>query len=317
MARQTKHPPDDDKSRATEQQLKAANQQLRASEQQLKAVNQQLRASEQQLRAANQQLHAEVTERKSAEVALHKEHSYLEKLIDRSNVPIIVWDPNFTITRFNHAFEHLTGYTADKVIGQKLSVLFPKASRKQSRSKIESTLSGEHRELVEIPFLCKNGEIRLLLWNSANIYAEDGTTLLATIAQGQDITERKKAEEVLQRSEAFLNATGRMAKGGGWQVDAITKEVRWTQETYQIHEVPLDGKPTLDEAINFFHPEDRPKLARAIRRALKHGEPYDMEIRFVTGKGKHLWTHTICKPHIVDGKTVRLTGTFQDITDRK
>jgi len=317
MARQTKHPPDDDKSRAAEQQLKAANQQLRASEQQLRAANQQLQASEQQLRAANQQLQTEVTERKSAEAALRKEHSYLEKLIDYSNVPIIVCDPKFRVTRFNRAFEHLTGYRADEIIGRKLSILFPKASRKQSWSKIESSLSGEHRELVEIPFLRKNGEIRLLLWNSANIYGEDGTTLLAIIAQGRDITERKKAEEALRESEAFLNATGRMARVGGWEVDAITKEVRWTQETYQIHEVPLDHKPLLDEAINFFHPEDRPKLARAIRRALKHGEPYDMEIRFITAKGKHLWTHTICKPHIVDGKTVRLTGTFQDITERK
>ena len=50
---------------------------------------------------------------------------------------------------------------------------------------------------------------------------------------------------------------------------------------------------------------------------LDHGEPYDIEIRFITAQGKHLWTRTICQPEIINGKAVRLLGTFQDITDRK
>jgi HD-GYP domain-containing protein (c-di-GMP phosphodiesterase class II) len=57
---------------------------------------------------------------------------------------------------------------------------------------------------VEIPILRKDGSIRLALWNSANIYAEGGTTLLTTIAQGQDITERKRAEEELRQSYVKL-----------------------------------------------------------------------------------------------------------------
>ena len=121
----------------------------------------------------------------------------------------------------------------------------------------------------------------------------------------------------LQESEALLTATGRMAKVGGWEVDARTKEVRWTDETYRIHEVPLGRKPPLDEVIAFFHPDDRPTLAGAIERALDHGEPYDMELRFITAQGRHLWIRTVCKPHVVGGKTVTLMGTLQDITARK
>ena len=128
---------------------------------------------------------------------------------------------------------------------------------------------------------------------------------------------RRRAEEELCKSEALLIETGRMAKVGGWELDAETLEVRWTEETYRIHEVPLDYKLPLDEAINFYHPEDRPKLEHNIQRALEHGTPYDIKLRFITAKGKHLWTHSICTPHIVDGKTVKLTGTFQDITERK
>ena len=146
----------------------------------------------------------ESSEHKKVEEALRETRDYLEKLVDHSNVPVIVWDPKFRVTRFNRAFERLTGYTADEVIGHKLTILFPKATREESLKNIKRTLSGEYWKSVEIPILCKNKQVRLALWNSANIYDEDGTTLLATIAQGQDITERKKAEEKLRNERNRL-----------------------------------------------------------------------------------------------------------------
>ncbi len=140
----------------------------------------------------------DITERKKAEESLRETRDYLEKLLNYANAPIIVWDPKSIITGFNHAFERLTGYTDKEVIGRELHVLFPETSQEESLKKIARTLSGEHWESVEIPILCKGGGIRIALWNSANIYAEDGRTLLATIAQGQDITERKKTEEFIK-----------------------------------------------------------------------------------------------------------------------
>jgi PAS domain S-box-containing protein len=132
-----------------------------------------------------------------------------------------------------------------------------------------------------------------------------------------DITERKRAEEALRESAAFLNATGQMAKVGGWELDAANLCLNWTEETYRIHELPRGHKPTLEEAINYYHPDERQKLSDSIQRALKYGETYDMELRFISAKGKHLWTRSICFPQTVDGKIVKLIGTFQDITDRK
>jgi two-component sensor histidine kinase/PAS domain-containing protein len=133
--------------------------------------------------------------------------------------------------------------------------------------------------------------------------------------------DRLRVEETLReelaKSRDLLNQTGMMAKVGGWEVDAGTLEVNWTEETCRIHEVPPDYKPSLKKAIEFFHPEDREKLTLAIQRALDRGEPYDMEIRFVTAKGKDLWTRTIGKPQVVGGRTVRLSGAFQDITERR
>ena len=59
---------------------------------------------------------------------------------------------------------------------------------------IKKTGEGERWESVEIPILHKKGEIRTVLWNSAAILGSDGKTIISTIAQGQDITERKKIE---------------------------------------------------------------------------------------------------------------------------
>jgi len=57
---------------------------------------------------------------------------------------------------------------------------------------------------VEIPIRCKSGEVRVALWNSANVHDAGGTAIQATIAQGQDITERKRAEELLRESETLF-----------------------------------------------------------------------------------------------------------------
>ncbi len=146
----------------------------------------------------------DITELKRTEEALRETRDYLENLFEYANAPIIVWDPYLRITRFNHAFERLTGLKSDDVLGKPLDMLFPESSKDESLAYIRSTLSGERWEVVEIPILRTDGSIRTVLWNTANVYAEDGTTVVATIAQGQDITERKQAEMELRKSRDEL-----------------------------------------------------------------------------------------------------------------
>ncbi len=139
----------------------------------------------------------DITERKKAEEALKETRDYLNNLITYANAPIIIWNPDFTITRFNHAFERMSGMEAKDVLGKKLDILFPKESKEDSISKIRMALAGEFWESVEIPILRKDGIVRTALWNSANIYGVNGKNLVSTIAQGYDITERKQAEKEL------------------------------------------------------------------------------------------------------------------------
>lgn len=145
----------------------------------------------------------ELAERKQAEEALRETADYLQKLLDHANAPIIVWDADTRVTRFNNAFQQLTGYSAEEVVGRELAMLFPAGSRAESLAKIEAALAGEFWESVEIPILRKDGGTCIALWNSANVCGEDGR-LMATIAQGVDITVRKLAEEGLREAVTAL-----------------------------------------------------------------------------------------------------------------
>jgi len=143
----------------------------------------------------------DITERKRAEEALRQTNEYLENLFNYANAPIIVWDPQFRITRFNHAFESLTGRRAQDVIGKSLEILFPPDLVESPMNLIRKTPGGERWETVEISILHLDGSVRTALWNSATIFAPDGKTPLATIAQGHEITERKRAEQALREAE--------------------------------------------------------------------------------------------------------------------
>jgi len=138
---------------------------------------------------------------KQAESELRETRDYLENLFNYASAPIIVWDSEFRITKFNRAFERLTGLSSHDAVNKHLNILFPKDKKEEAMSYIKRTLAGECWEAVEIPILHNDGTVRTLLWNSANLYDPSGKDVVATIAQGQDITERKKLEEKLKNAE--------------------------------------------------------------------------------------------------------------------
>ncbi len=134
---------------------------------------------------------------------------------------------------------------------------------------------------------------------------------------GRDITERKQAEEKLRRSEELLRHTGRLAKVGGWELLVRDRIPRWSAEVRRIHEVAPEYQPTFEEALNFYPPEARERIANAMGQLLDQGQAFDLELPFVTAKGRPLWVHVQGDAEIKEGQIVRLFGTFQDITESK
>ncbi len=140
----------------------------------------------------------DITKQIADENKLKETNSYLNNLINYANAPIIVWDASFQITRFNNAFEVLTGLKEEEVLGKSLEILFPPIQVEQTMLLIRNSWNKERWETVEIEILHHNQSKRTILWNSATIFATDGITPVATIAQGNDITDQKGAMEEIK-----------------------------------------------------------------------------------------------------------------------
>lgn len=133
-----------------------------------------------------------------------------------------------------------------------------------------------------------------------------------------DITDRKKTEESLAQNRELLRDTAEMAKIGGWEYFTDTLHQTWTEETFRILEVDIGkGAPKVPEGANFIAPEYRPMADRAIQRAMEFGEPYDQEWEVITAKGNRKWVRAVAKVNRTEGKITSISGSFQDITERK
>lgn len=71
------------------------------------------------------------------------------------------------------------------------------------------------------------------------------------------------------------------------------------------------------DGINSYHRDDRAVVGAAVKDAFDNGVPFDLDARVVTATGNTVHVHTIGRPEVVDGRTVTLWGTIQDITVRK
>ncbi|WP_258104439.1 PAS domain-containing sensor histidine kinase [Marinoscillum sp. MHG1-6] len=121
-----------------------------------------------------------------------------------------------------------------------------------------------------------------------------------------------------KRALELLNETNRIAKIGGWEFDPISKKLSWTTITYQVHEVPLDFTPSIENAIQFYKDDtSREKITKAINNALSLGASYDLELQITTAKGNEKWVRATGAATFEGGKCSRINGTFQDITLRK
>jgi len=267
----------------------------------------------------------DITERKQAEISLQETNAYLENLINCANAPIIVWDPEFKITRFNHAFESLTGRTESKVLGKSLEILFPSEFAASSMDLIQRTQTGERWETVEIKILNLDGTVKTVLWNSATLFAPDGKTPLATIAQGQDITKRKAAEEALRESEEEYRRlvedmqVGVLLQGPQSEILMCNHKAL---ELLGISEDQLLGKTSFDPEWNVIHEDGSPfpgpthpvPQAIASKRSVRNTI---MGVYHPLGKYRN-WLSVDAEPQLNGDGTVRqVVCTFIDITERK
>ena len=134
----------------------------------------------------------------------------------------------------------------------------------------------------------------------------------------EDITESKQAEESYIRSNQILQESQSIAKVGGWELDLNTNALYWTAETYHIHDTsPEEFNPTVDAGIDYFLPESKKAIVKALELAIKEGKGYDLYLETYTTKGRKIDVRTTCEVTMNAGKSIKLTGIFQDITEVK
>jgi signal transduction histidine kinase/CHASE1-domain containing sensor protein/CheY-like chemotaxis protein len=121
----------------------------------------------------------------------------------------------------------------------------------------------------------------------------------------------------LHRTSELLSISQRLAKIGGWELDVKTQRVTWTEEIFRMHEVDPSHTPDLDTSITFYTPESQPIITAAVQAAIDTGKSFDLELQLITSSGRTLWVRTIGEAERLDGRTVRLIGTFQDISAEK
>ncbi|MBP7140980.1 MAG: PAS domain-containing protein [Opitutaceae bacterium] len=142
---------------------------------------------------------------------------------------------------------------------------------------------------------------------------------LRIVGTGSDITERKRTENELKRSQSLFRQSQEVSGVGGWELDVAHQSLFWTHETFRIHDLdPAQPYPTVEEAIGFYAPKSQPIIREAARQAIESGSSFDLELQLITARKRSLWVRSIGRAERdCNGKVVRLYGSFQDITARK
>jgi len=127
----------------------------------------------------------------------------------------------------------------------------------------------------------------------------------------QDISEKKLLEELLDKAN-------RLAQIGSWEINVLKGTVFWSEITKEIRETPPGFVPELKVGIgNFKEGKDKDTIIQKVKECMEHGTPWEEELQIITEKGNLKWIRTIGKAELLNGKCVKIYGSFQDIDATK
>jgi PAS domain S-box-containing protein len=153
----------------------------------------------------------DVTEVVEIQQASREARDYLEKLLDLATSPIVVWDAELKITRFNRAFEKLSGRKAADMIGACPELLFPAEQRDRLMKLAQRVGKDLEGEVLEVPIQHADGTARWLLCSSAVVQHPHDSRIISVMVQGHDVTERKRLEaEQARNALALQSANGQL-----------------------------------------------------------------------------------------------------------
>lgn len=218
------------------------------------------------------------------------------------------------LLRVNQAFCNMVEYEEAELLNRPFAEITHPDDRKTNLEGYYRLIRGETDEYRDSKrYVRKDGQV---VWAdvTVNLVRDPDGQPWRTVALIQDITQRKQAEESLQRVQDLLQDTEKIGHVGGWEITLDTRKPIWTDEVYRIHEVSRDFELTTDSILAFYTPESRATIEHVLQRAIEMRDPFDVELEFVSAKGNHRWVHVIGEQDRDGG---RVQGFCQDITARK
>jgi two-component system, cell cycle sensor histidine kinase and response regulator CckA len=268
----------------------------------------------------------DVTDRKRAEAGMHESEKQYQLIFNGNPVPMWVSDAEGRafLAVNDAAIEHY-GYSRDEFLAmtindirpseevEKLIKYFSEEAGKRSGGTLGRAGLWRHRK--------KDGTLidAEITWSQVVF---EGRTAILTIAN--DVTERKRSAEALQRSETSLAAAQRIAHLGSWELDLSnpddlnSNELRWSNETYRIFGLePQAATATNELFFKHVHPDDRQRITEAVSQALQKRQSYDLEHRIVRSSGEERMVRVRAEFAFDEGRPALMRGIIVDITERK
>ncbi|MGF1635424.1 MAG: PAS domain S-box protein, partial [Cyclobacteriaceae bacterium] len=245
-----------------------------------------------------------------AEIARKQQEEELHMLFHSAPEILAIASPHGYFSKVNPAFCDLLEYTSEEITSQPFSTFVHPDDQNSTNEEYAKTISGErHANNFINRYITKSGDYRWISWYSSDIFDEDGQVF----AFGRDITEVKELQQLFEK-------TAKLANIGSWRVNLNEPEnaqVYWSPMTKEILEVDQNYNPTLTGGFEFYEDGSKAQVKKAINNLIATGENFDLELLLTTAKGKPKWIRCIGQSDRIDGKCIKIYGSFQDIHNRK
>ena len=257
----------------------------------------------------------DITDRKRAEELLRKERDRAQKYLDVAAVMLVAIDTEQRVGLINKKGCEILGYSEEEITAKNwFDNFLPKTVRKEVRTIFEKMVKGEIDPpgYYENPILTKSGEERLIAWYNT-VLRDDKGRVIGTLSSGEDITERKKAEQALRESEEkyrdlFENAAEAIITLDlNGHITGANKLI----EKYGFKKEELLGRKYIDFVVETFRPKSAEDFETLVR-----GSPVQGEMEAATPTGR-IAVEYRDNPIMREGKVVGVQMILTDVTARK